>query len=134
MKKYKFKIVTVVLAGIVLSSSCKKELNIENPNSPTLAQASTETGLVSLAAGSVYVNGFMNGNYWLGNSFFSLEYGFDELLADDVASPDANQNVNVVNLPASVIFTYCKRKPYKPGGQPACKQYPRHPITKYVLL
>jgi len=105
MKKYKFKIVTVVLAGIVLSSSCKKELNIENPNSPTLAQASTETGLVSLAAGSVYVNGFMNGNYWLGNSFFSLEYGFDELLADDVASPDANQNVNVVNLPASVIFT-----------------------------
>jgi len=94
-----------MLAGVVLSSSCKKDLNIQNPNSPTLAQASTETGLVSLAAGSVYVNGFMNGNYWLGNSFFSLEYGFDELLADDVASPDANQNVNVINLPASVIFT-----------------------------
>jgi starch-binding outer membrane protein, SusD/RagB family len=105
MKKYKFKIVTVMLAGIVLSSSCKKELNILNPNSPTLAQASTETGLISLAAGSIYVNGFVNGNGWLGNSFFSLEYGFDELLADDVASPDANQNVNVVNLPASVIFT-----------------------------
>jgi len=105
MKKYKFKIVTMMLAGIVLSSSCKKDLNIQNPNSPTLAQASTETGLVSLAAGSIYVNGFMNGNYWLGNSFFSLEYGFDELLADDVASQDANQNVNVINLPASVIFT-----------------------------
>lgn len=94
-----------MLAGIILSSSCKKELNIENPNSPTLAQASTETGLVSLAAGSIYVNGFVNGNTWLGTSFFSLEYGYDELLADDVASPDANQNVNVVNLPASVIFT-----------------------------
>ena len=105
MKKYKFKIVTVMLAVIVLSSSCKKDLNINNPNSPTLLQASTETGLVSLAAGSIYVNGFMNGNYWLGNSFFSLEYGFDELLADDVASQDANQNVNVLNLPASVIFT-----------------------------
>jgi len=105
MKKYKFKIVTVMVAGIVLSTSCKKELDIKNPNSPTLAQASTETGLVSLAAGSIYVDGFMNGNYWLGNSFFSLEYGFDEVLADDLASQDANQNINVVNLPASVIFT-----------------------------
>lgn len=105
MKKYKFKIVTVMLAGIVLSSSCKKDLNINNPNAPTLAQASTETGLTSLAQGSIYVNGFMNGNYWLGNSFFSLEYGFDELLADDVAAQAANQNVNVLNLPASVIFT-----------------------------
>jgi hypothetical protein len=105
MKKNKFKIVTVVLAGLVLYSSCKKELNIQNPNAPTLAQASNESGLISLAQGSIYVNGFMNGNYWLGNSFFSLEYGFDELLADDVASQDANQNVNVVNLPASVIFT-----------------------------
>jgi hypothetical protein len=105
MKKYKFKIVTVVLAGIVLSTSCKKDLNIQNPNSPTLAQASTETGLISLAAGSIYVNGFVNGNGWLGSSFFSLEYGYDELLADDVASQDANQNVNVINLPAQVIFT-----------------------------
>ncbi len=94
-----------MLAGMVLSSSCKKDLNIQNPNSPTLDQASTETGLISLAAGSIYVNGFMNGNYWLANSFFSLEYGFDELLADDVAAQAANQNVNVVNLPKSVIFS-----------------------------
>jgi hypothetical protein len=86
------------MAAIVVSS-CKKELDVKNPNSPTLEQAKTESGLTSLAAGSIYINGFVNGDGWLGDSFFSLCYGYHELLADDVSAQAANQNVNLVNVP-----------------------------------
>lgn len=103
MKKYKYIIASVFMAGIVVSS-CKKQLDVKNPNSPTLDQAKTESGLTSLAAGSVYINGFVNGDGWLGDSFFSLCYGFHELLADDVSAQAANQNVNLVNVPDYAIL------------------------------
>jgi hypothetical protein len=103
MKKYKYIIASVIMAGIAVSS-CKKQLDVKNPNSPTLEQAKTESGLTSLAAGSVYINGFVNGDGWLGDSFFSLCYGFHELLADDVSAQAANQNVNLVNVPDYAIL------------------------------
>ena len=92
------------MAAIVVSSSCKKELQVANPNSPTLLQAETEPGLTSLASGSIYTNGFANGDGWLGDSFFSLCYGYHELLADDVSAQASNQNVNLVNVPDYVIL------------------------------
>jgi hypothetical protein len=103
MKKYKYIIASVIMAGIAVSS-CKKQLDVKNPNSPTLEQAKTESGLTSLAAGSVYINGFVNGDGWLGDSFFSLCYGFHELLADDVSAQAANQTVNLVNVPDYAIL------------------------------
>ncbi|MDB5154150.1 MAG: hypothetical protein JWR54_2901 [Mucilaginibacter sp.] len=109
MKKYKYIITSVMMAGIVVSSSCKKELQVANPNSPTLDQAKTESGLTSLAEGGVYTNGFANGDGWLGDSFFSLCYGYHELLADDVAAQAANQNVNLVNVPDYVILDDASR-------------------------
>src|ERR1700712_1821572 len=104
MKKYKYIITSMAMAAVVVSSSCKKELQVANPNSPTLAQAQTESGLTSLASGSVYTNGFANGDGWLGDSFFSLCYGYQELLADDVSAQASNQNVNLVNVPDYVIL------------------------------
>jgi hypothetical protein len=104
MKKYKYMTTLVVIAGIVTSSSCKKQLEVDNPNSPTLLQAQTESGLTSLASGSIYVNGFQNGDGWLGDSFFSLCYGYHELLADDVSAEASNQNVNLVNVPDYVVL------------------------------
>ena len=98
-----------MMAGIVVSSSCKKELQVANPNSPTLDQAKTESGLTSLAEGGVYTNGFANGDGWLGDSFFSLCYGYHELLADDVSAQAANQNVNLVNVPDYVILDDASR-------------------------
>ncbi|MDB4923741.1 MAG: hypothetical protein JWQ54_5724 [Mucilaginibacter sp.] len=92
------------MAGIVVTSACKKQLDVKNPNSPTLEQAKTESGLTSLAAGSVYINGFVNGDGWLGDSFFSLCYGYHELLADDVSAQASNQNVNLVNVPDYAIL------------------------------
>jgi hypothetical protein len=103
MKIYKYIITSIVMAGIVVSS-CKKELQVANPNSPTLDQAKTESGLTSLAEGGVYTNGFANGDGWLGDSFFSLCYGYHELLADDVSAQASNQNVNLVNVPDYVIL------------------------------
>ena len=93
-----------MIVAIAALSSCKKELNVENPNSPTLVQAQTESGLTSLAQGGIYTNGFSNGDGWLGDSFFSLCYGYHELLADDVSAQAANQNVNLVNVPDYVIL------------------------------
>jgi hypothetical protein len=72
MKKFKYIITSMVMAGVVISSSCKKELDVKNPNQPTLEQAKTESGLTSLAAGSIFINGFVNGDGWLGDSFFAL--------------------------------------------------------------
>lgn len=100
----------MLTAAFVTITSCKKQLDVKNPNSPTLDQAKNESGLISLAIGVVYINGFngtpayTSGQNWLGNSFFSLCYGYQELLADDVAAEASNQNINVVNLPDYVIM------------------------------
>lgn len=85
-------------------TSCKKQLDVKNPNSPTLEQAKTESGLISLSTGGVYINGFHNGDDWLGNSYFSLPMGFHELMADDVSAEASNQNINLVNVPDYVIL------------------------------
>jgi len=46
----------LLLAGSVMS--CKDQLDVQNPNQPTPATASSEAGIVALAQGSVYKNGF----------------------------------------------------------------------------
>jgi len=104
MKKNRYIYIGLMAALLCSVSSCKKQLDVKNPNSPTLSDAENESGLISLASGSVYINGFHNGDDWLGNSYFSLPMGFHELLADDVSAEAANQNVNQVNIPAYVIL------------------------------
>ncbi len=76
---------------MIISSSCKKELDVKNPNNPTLEQASNESGLISLASGGVYINGF-------GNSFLNTCIPYYELMADNIASTDPYLNRNNVNL------------------------------------
>lgn len=66
--------------------------------------------MISLASGGVYINGFngsptyTSGQNWLGDSFFSLCYGYQELLADDIAAEASNQNINVIGLPDYAIL------------------------------
>ncbi len=100
-----------IITGLLIgAASCKKELNVQNPNSPTLLQAQTESGLISLASGGVYINGFngspayTTGQNWLGDSFFSLGYCYHELLADNIGAEASNQNINVIGLPDYVIL------------------------------
>ena len=55
MKRNKFLFIS--LAVVVGLSACKKELNVQNPNQPTVDAAKTESGIIALAQGSIYVNG-----------------------------------------------------------------------------
>lgn len=108
MKKYKFLFVGAFTISMIGITSCKKQLDVKNPNSPTLDQAKTESGIISLALGAVYTNGFngvdLSSLNWLGDSYLSLGIGYHELLADDISSEDANQNINLINLPDYVIL------------------------------
>ena len=96
------KIFLMALLPAFAVMSCKKsDLNVGNPNQPTLDDnVKTETGLIALTSGSVYLNGMANSNLaWLGNSYMSLPYGFSELLGDMVSAEAANQIVNIINIP-----------------------------------
>jgi hypothetical protein len=104
MSKNKF-IIVVLSVGFLLvaGTACKKQLNVGNPNSPTLgANVSTETGLYQFTQGSTYIDGFVNGDGWLGNSYFSLPYGYSELLGDMVGADAANNEISVVSVPDKV--------------------------------
>lgn len=87
-------------------SSCKKELNVGNPNQPTIADnVTTETGLMALTSGGVYLNGINNGTLaWLGTSYLSLPYGYNELMGDMLSAEAANQIVNIINFPEYYIL------------------------------
>lgn len=93
---------TVMLLGAV---SCKEQLDVGNPNAPTTAaNVNNETGLISFAQGGVYINGFLNGDGWLGNSYFSLPVGYSELMADNVGADASNNQVTTIGVPDYIIL------------------------------
>src|ERR1700722_16782386 len=103
MTKNKF-IYLVIGAMLITGTACKKQLQVGNPNQPTLqGNVNTEAGMISLVQGSTYIDGFVNGDAWLGNSYFSLPYGYSELLGDMVGADAANQQISVVSVPETVV-------------------------------
>jgi hypothetical protein len=111
MKKYNILTICILTAALLGAASCKKELNVKNPNSPTLDQANTETGIISLASGGVYISGFngsnpsvLSGLNALGDSYFSQGIQYHELLGDNIGAEASNININVVNLPDYALF------------------------------
>jgi hypothetical protein len=93
-KKYISLLATAAL--MTVSFACKDELEVGNPNNPQLGPTIVrEDALTSLAQGVIYYDGFYDNDGWLGNSYFSLPYGYQELMADHVGAPTAlNQNIN----------------------------------------
>jgi hypothetical protein len=86
------------------TTSCKKQLQQGDPNDPTLAgNVNSESGLISLTQGGVYTNGFTNGDGWLGNSYFSLPYGYMELMADNIGADASNNQITTVGYPTYFI-------------------------------
>lgn len=96
----------LLLAGSVMS--CKDQLDIQNPNQPTPATASSEAGIVALAQGSVYKNGFTSaGNkYYDGvvGAFYNGVVGIHELMGDVVAAEAANTYMNNLSSPDLVTL------------------------------
>ncbi|MBS1563449.1 MAG: hypothetical protein JST39_03630, partial [Bacteroidetes bacterium] len=104
-------IYTLVATLAIISAGCsKKELDVKNPNNPSPATATTESGLVSLALGAVYQNGF-NGltdskytGSFLGSSYWFLGPAYHDLMADVVSAEAANNITNQVSVPDYVIL------------------------------
>ncbi len=104
---FKHKLLFFSLIFLVGAAGCKKQLNVGNPNAPTIAaDVTSESSLAALGQGSVYIDGFQSANAynWLGSGYFSLNYSYSELLADMVGSTDANEIVNTINIPYYVIL------------------------------
>jgi hypothetical protein len=96
----------LLLAGSVMS--CKDQLDVQNPNQPTPATASSEAGIIALAQGSVYKNGFTSaGNkYYDGvvGAFYNGVVGIHELMGDVVAAEAANTYMNNLSAPDMVTL------------------------------
>lgn len=106
--KFKNKYLLVAVAAVMLASSCKKELDVKNPNQLDFSDLTTESDIISIAQGGTYVNGFNgpggNSLGWLGDSYFSLALGYHSLLGDEVGAEAANQLINQISLPDKVTY------------------------------
>jgi SusD/RagB-like outer membrane lipoprotein len=90
-QKYFFGYLSIALLfGI---TSCKKQLDVKDPNDPTLSvNVVSEAGLTAYAKGGIYWNGFNYGDGWLGDSYFSLPWGYHELMGDVVGGGQGSNN------------------------------------------
>lgn len=96
----------IIMMAAAIVASCKKQLDVKNPNLPTPAQAATETGIISLAQGGVYVNGFRNAKYSDGvfGFYWSGAMGFQEIMGDVIGAEAANSYMNQIGCPDRVIL------------------------------
>ncbi len=104
MKNIKF---LVGILGVGLSmTACKKQLDISNTNQPTPQSAQSETGVVSLAQGSIYRNGFYDLKYSDGvyGRFWAGATGFLELMGDEIGAEAANAYLNQIGCPNKVTL------------------------------
>jgi hypothetical protein len=90
---------------MLVSTSCKKQLDVKDPNDPTFAgNVNSEQGIAAYAMGSVYWNGFSYGDGWLGDSYFSLPWGYRELMGDAIGGGQGSNNqTTTMGVPDSFI-------------------------------
>jgi starch-binding outer membrane protein, SusD/RagB family len=106
MKKNLRTILIISFFTSMTITACKDELNVIDPNRPTLEVAKTERGITALAKGSVYVNGFYDLKYFDGvpGRFWTGAVGFHELMGDIVGEEAANDFGNQIGCPNSVTL------------------------------
>ncbi|MEJ1241144.1 RagB/SusD family nutrient uptake outer membrane protein [Chryseolinea sp. T2] len=97
---------TLIAFLAVTTFACKDDLDIENPNQPGPATAATENGIISLAQGSVYVNGFKELKYYDGvpGYYWTGAMGFHELMGDVIGEEAANIYGNQIGCPEYVTL------------------------------
>jgi len=100
MNKIKILYLGFFAALVMFSTSCKKDLEVGNPNSPTLGGNVTEEGgLTKLAQGGIYLNGLSYGDGWLGDSYFSLPRGYHEEMGDIIGGGEGSNN-QITTIPS----------------------------------
>ncbi|WP_128543710.1 RagB/SusD family nutrient uptake outer membrane protein [Larkinella soli] len=105
MKRTLFFLTTALSIGVF--SACKEQLDVKNPNQPTTASANSESGVIALAQGGVYVNGFQQYKYpydGVSGYFWTGAIGFHEIMADVIGVEAANQFLNQIGCPDYVIL------------------------------
>jgi len=91
-RKYYVHFLSAVALSLMLFS-CKKQLDVKNPNDPTFdVRITDESGITAYAKGGVYWNGFNYGDVWLGDSYFSLPWGYHELMGDIIGGGQGSNN------------------------------------------
>ncbi|WP_428662691.1 RagB/SusD family nutrient uptake outer membrane protein [Runella sp.] len=99
------KIQLFILGALVMLSGCKDQLDVKNPNLPTTGSADTEKGLISLAQGSVYINGFYTLKYFgFQGTFWGDPFSYHEIMGDNVGYEAANQRGNELGVANYVIL------------------------------
>ena len=99
--------ITIAFSLVLLTAiSCKKELNIIDTNNPTPSAATSEAGVISLAQGSIYRNGFFSLKYADGvfGRFWAGATGFHEMMGDIIGVEAANAFINQIGLPNKVTL------------------------------
>jgi len=104
MKKIKLLLYTTILFSALIS--CKKQLDVKNPNQPTPESARNEVGIISLAQGGIYRNGFISLKYSDGiyGFFWSGAIGFHEMMGDAIQAEAANGFINQIGAPDKAIL------------------------------
>ena len=100
MNKIKILYLGFFAALVMFSTSCQKQLEVGNPNAPTIfGNVTNETGLIGLAQGGVYLNGLNYGDGWLGDSYFSLPWGYHDEMGDIIGGGEGSNN-QTTTIPA----------------------------------
>ena len=100
------KILVAILAATICLTACKKQLDIKNDNQPTPESAASESGVLSLAQGSIYRNGFYDLKYTDGvyGRFWAGATGFHEMMGDIIGVEAANAYINQIGCPNKVTL------------------------------
>jgi len=98
------KFLVVIVGAALCFASCKKDLDISNTNQPTPGSAQNEDGVIQLAQGSTYLNGFYDLKYTDGvyGRFWAGATGFQELMGDIIGAEAANAYMNQIGCPNKV--------------------------------
>ena len=99
--------ITIVFSLVLLTVlSCKKELNILDTNNPSPSAAASEAGVISLAQGSIYKNGFFDLKYTDGvyGRFWAGATAFHEMMGDIIGVEAANAYINQLGCPNKVTL------------------------------
>ncbi len=125
--KMNYKILLPALLMLFAFTSCKDQLNVENPNQPTPESAATQNGIIALGQGGVYISGFKGlddkFNDGVPGYFWSGAMGMHSLLGDEVGEEAANWFMNQIACPDEVILD---------NGTQVLN--PQSPSTQYELI